>query len=334
MIARVRPVSLILTVKNEAAALPRLIDSLRAQTVPPFQIVVADGGSTDATRTILNRHAKELNLSVIDCPGTNISQGRNAAIAYAQGELIASTDAGVRLDPHWLEEIVKPFDSAQPADVVSGFFEPDPQGAFEYALAAATLPELRDIRPDHFLPSSRSIAFRKSAWEKVGGYPEWLDYSEDLIFDFALQKSGFRFVFAPSARVFFRPRPNLTKFFRQYYLYARGDGKADLWLKRHLLRFATYLVALPLSLLIFTRVPLFALIIWFLGAIVLFGTPYRRLLRLWHPLTSIEKMAALVWVPIIRVAGDVAKMFGYCAGVIWRMNNGSRRKPLDRGIVE
>ena len=225
IIARVRPVSVILTVKNEAAALPRLIESLRAQTVAPLQVVIADGGSTDATRTILARHAKELNLTVVECPGTNISQGRNAAIAHTQGELIASTDAGVRLDPRWLEEIVKPFDDTQPPDVVSGFFEPDPQGAFEYALAATTLPELDDIRPERFLPSSRSIAFRKSAWEKVGGYPEWLDYSEDLIFDFALQRNGFIFVFAPSARVYFRPRPNLTKFFSQYYSYSRGDGK-------------------------------------------------------------------------------------------------------------
>ena len=48
-------------------------------------------------------------VRVIERPGSNISQGRNAAIEAAIGEVIASTDAGVRLDPKWLEKLVEPF---------------------------------------------------------------------------------------------------------------------------------------------------------------------------------------------------------------------------------
>ncbi len=194
---------MIITVKNEAEALPRLLDSLRAQTRPPDEVVIADGGSTDRTKDVLAAYAQCLNLNVLDCPGANISQGRNAAIAHAHGDLIASTDAGVRLDSNWLAEITEPFTNG--ADVASGYFEPDPHGTFETALAATTLPALQDIKPTTFLPSSRSVAFRKSAWQVAKGYPEWLDYSEDLIFDFALRAAGCRFVFAPRARVFFSP---------------------------------------------------------------------------------------------------------------------------------
>ncbi len=316
IIAPVSAVSLIMTVKNEAAALPRLLDSILAQTHAPDEIVIADGGSTDATCDVLARYASRLNLRVLNCPGANISKGRNAAIAAARGEIIASTDAGVRLDPHWLEEITKPFEAG--ADVVSGFFEPDPHGAFETALAATTLPARRDIKPEKFLPSSRSVAFRKSAWQAVQGYPEWLDFCEDLVFDLGLRAAGGRFVFAPEARVFFRPRATLRQFARQYYLYARGDGKADLWLKRHLLRYFTYLVVLPLSFTFLRRAFIPTLLLWSAGSVIMFFTPYRRLAGLWRSLRPDEKAAALAWVPIIRLTGDVAKMAGYPVGVWWR----------------
>lgn len=328
-------VSLIFTVKNEAEALPRLLDSIAAQTRAPDEIIVVDGGSTDATLDVLHERARTLPMRVIRAPGANISQGRNIAIRAARGEIICATDAGVRLDPNWVAELLAPFDRRPTADdgeistvnghrssvidVVSGFFVPDPHSVFETALAATTLPVLRDINPAKFLPSSRSVAFRKAAWEHVGGYPEWLDFCEDLIFDFALRRAGFRFVFAPRAIVYFRPRPNLRAFFKQYYQYARGDGKANLWLLRHVIRYTTYLVALPLTL------ALLAFGFWHLGlGILIFGsfgmffTPYRRLLPMLRDLAWRDRLIALAWVPIIRITGDVAKMLGYPVGVVWR----------------
>ena len=105
---------------------------------------------------------------------------------------------------------------------------------------------MSDVHPDRFLPSSRSVAFRRRAWSDAGGYPEWLDYSEDLVFDMALRDRGERFVWVPDANVYFRPRPRLAAFFRQYFLYARGDGKADLWRRRHAARYSAYLGGLAL----------------------------------------------------------------------------------------
>jgi glycosyltransferase involved in cell wall biosynthesis len=336
-------VSLIFTVKNEADALPRLLDSIATQTRAPDEIVVVDGGSTDATLDVLNARAKTLPMQIISSPGANISQGRNIAIRAARGDIICATDAGVRLESVWVEELVKPFDrrpttddgrnsavSGQRSavvDVVAGFFVPDPRGVFETALAATTLPVLRDIVPEKFLPSSRSVAFRKRAWEQVGGYPEWLDFCEDLVFDFALRNAGFRFAFAPRARAHFRPRSSLRAFFKQYYQYARGDGKANLWFLRHVIRYTTYLVALPLCLALAGL----GISDWRLGAlgigILVFGffgmffTPYKRLLPMLRDFSSDEKLRALIWVPIIRVTGDVAKMIGYPVGIVWRMKN-------------
>lgn len=317
--------SLIMTVKNEANSLPRLFETLALQTKQPDEIVVADGGSTDSTVALLRAAAPTLRLRVLECPGANISQGRNAAIRAANGDIIASMDAGVRLEPRWFENITAPFFSEHAPDVVSGFFLPDAQTAFETALAATTLPELSDIRPDTFLPSSRSVAFGKPAWDQVNGYPEWLDYCEDLIFDFDLKRAGFVFQFQPNALVYFRPRPTLGKFFRQYYLYARGDGKAGLFFKRHLVRYTTYLAVIPLSFLLLGFAPLVSLVMWVAGAFALFGTPYRRLLHQWQHLGGLEKITAFAFVPIIRITGDVAKMLGYPVGVLWKFRGGRQR---------
>ena len=44
----------------------------------------------------------------------------------------------------------------------------------------------------------------------------------------------------PEAGIVWLPRANLAQFFVQYYMYARGDAQAQLWPRRHALRYATY----------------------------------------------------------------------------------------------
>src|SRR5689334_2941548 len=128
-------VAVILTVLNEAEALPRLLESLAAQTLRPAEIVVAEGGSRDGTPEVLRAWAERfaavgVPLRVVDAAGANIAQGRNRAIAAATAEVIAATDAGVRCAPDWLARLTAPF--ADPAvTVVAGFFEADPVTVLE-----------------------------------------------------------------------------------------------------------------------------------------------------------------------------------------------------------
>jgi glycosyltransferase involved in cell wall biosynthesis len=313
-------VSLVMTVRNEAHSIRAVLDSLRTQTQPPDEVVIADGGSTDGTTDAIRAYAAAAPwpVRVLDCPGANISQGRNAAIAAATYDLIAVTDAGVRLDPGWLAALLEAFaGTAGPVDVASGFFAPDPQTVFERAMGATVLPVLGDIDPPTFLPSSRSIAFRRWAWAAAGGYPEWLDYCEDLVFDFALRAAGQRFVFAPRAMAYFRPRGSLRAFFVQYYRYARGDGKADLWRKRHALRYGTYAAAAGLLALGVERRWPWALLV--LGGAAYCATPYRRLRPWLRGLRPLAVLQAVALVPLIRLVGDLAKMVGYPVGVLWRL---------------
>jgi len=312
-------ISVIITVKNEAESICRLLDSLAAQTRQPDQVVICDGGSTDGTLDILRAETR-LPLRVIVRPGANISQGRNAAIAEATGDVIACTDAGVTLVPEWLEELTAPLKTSEAA-VVAGFFMPDVHTPFEVAMGATVLPQLDEIDPASFLPSSRSIAYRKDAWQAVGGYPEWLDYCEDLVFDFALRARFGAFAFAPKAIAYFRPRGNLRAFFRQYYLYARGDGKADLWRRRHAIRYLTYLAAAPAIALAGALISPWWWGLLLIGAAAYTYRPYRHLLRMWGGLSAVKKIQAALLVPVIRVTGDVAKMVGYPVGAVWRSHH-------------
>ena len=323
------PISLIMTVRNEAASLPGLLDSILLGTVLPDEIVIVDGGSTDGTQAVAQSYSDKLAIRLVEEQGANISEGRNAAIEAARHEVIAVTDAGVRLDPRWLELLTAPLlPSSSTVDVVSGWFVADPQTPFERAIGATVLPALEDIDPPTFLPSSRSIAFRKLAWAAVGGYPEWLDYCEDLVFDIALRKAGKHFAFAPGAVAHFRPRANLRAFCLQYYRYARGDGKANLWLKRHAARYATYTLGPAVALWSLAHrdsLPGKAGLLFLLLAVLAYcRRPYGRLLPVLRGLAPTSVLYTLALVPVIRFTGDIAKMLGYPVGVLWRL--GRKRK--------
>lgn len=324
-------ISLLLTVKNEAASLSTLLSSIKRQTRLPNELVIIDGGSDDGTYESLLAFARDQanrkdgsHILVDQLTGANISQGRNAAVARARGSILAITDAGVELPEDWLENITAPLMKGREWDVVSGFFHAMPQNAFELALSAVTLPLAHEIDPQRFLPSSRSIALRRTAWERVSGYPEWLDYGEDLILDLRLRAEGARFLFLPAASVGYRPRKNLTEYGWQYYRYARGDGKANLWAKRHAVRYAVYLLLTPTLIYLgfMLHVAFFLLLV--MGAMIYLGPLYRRLpvlakrtsgMRFW------DHFIAWFWVAPLRVFGDLAKMLGYPVGCLWRLRH-------------
>ena len=316
-------VSLALTVLNEGAHARRLLDSIEQQTRPPDEVIVCDGGSSDDTLSVISEYSQRLPIRTLTRAGANISTGRNAAIRATQGDIIAVTDSGVRLAPDWLEQLITPFGQEKTV-LAAGFFRAEVQTTFETAMGATVLPELDDINPARFLPSSRSVAFRKTAWEAIGGYPEWLHHSEDVVFDLRIRERFGDFAFVPTALAYFRPRGSLKSFARQYFLYGAGDGHAGIFARLHFIRYFTYLIAVPLGLYAALTV---SPAVWLLGGLAELAyvrRPLIRASRLWGSLSLAQRSNVILLLPIIRLVGDMAKMLGYPVGLWKRLGKGKK----------
>lgn len=312
-------VSLIATLKDEAESIRGFLDGLFEQSRLPDEIVLVDGGSTDGTVTEIERARATAPIPVhlIEAPGTSISEGRNVAIGKAAHEVIAVTDAGTRPQSDWLDKLVGPFESDPGTGVSSGFFLPGGSGWRQRALAIAITPQREEIDPVDFLPSSRSVAFRREWWSRAGGYPEWLRHCEDLVFDLEMRRAGARFVFVPDAIVVWDARPDLRSFASQYFNYARGDGHANLWPKRHLIRYSAYTVGFfLLTWRIRRRLAWIALLFGWLGYQAKF---FRRLLRIPPSPNRSEQLRAFAYLPLVVTTGDAAKMIGYAVGTWERL---------------
>jgi glycosyltransferase involved in cell wall biosynthesis len=313
-------VSLVATIFNEADTIASWLRSIGRQTRLPDEIVIVDAGSTDGTAEIAASADIGIPVRVVVVAGANIPQGRNIAFEHATGPIVAVTDAGTLLEPDWLARLVAPLEADPAAAVSAGFFRPHGETWFEWVLGTIITPRWPEIDPARFLPSSRSLAVRREWWQRAGGYPGWLRACEDLVFDLRLKDAGARFVMAPDAVVRWRARSTLRGFFEQYRGYARGDGHAHLWPKRHALRFGAYTAA-PLLLVagVRRRLAWAMLAAGFAGYI---HKPWSRLAAERPFESGASTAAAYALAPVIVVVGDIAKLVGYPQGLWERRRAG------------
>jgi glycosyltransferase involved in cell wall biosynthesis len=303
-------VSLISTVKDASAHIEEFVGSVAAQTRAPDEVIVVDGGSTDGTPDLLRRAGADA-VTVIEERGANIARGRNLAIAAAAHDVIAVTDADCVLDPRWLERILAPIEAD--ADVSMGFYLPITDGFLQECMASVNLPlDASDVDPASFMPSARSVAFRRGSIEAAGGYPEWLAIGEDMWVNRRWRELGLDMRFAPDAVVRWRLRPTLRGTWAQYFRYARGDAQAGMFPERHALRFGVYggTAAALASRWRWPKVLAAA------GAVAYAREPVRRARR--RMPDPRERAAAAVVVPALMGWIDTAKMVGYAVGLVDR----------------
>ena len=239
-------VSLITTVFNEGDNIWSFLEGYLRQTVHAGEAVIVDGGSTDGTAALIARFAEEhpsLKIRLIvdeSCcrrfSKGPIARGRNRAIEEARGPLIAVTDAGCRMDESWLEEIVAPFEADPATDVVAGFYRTADHTPFLREYAAVFIPLQED-----YLPSSRSIAFRKTCWQRIGGYPEGSYTAEDTIFDLRLKEAGFKFAHNKKALVTWEFARDEAELARKLGQYGHDEGLNRMFAGRYLYRLGALL---------------------------------------------------------------------------------------------
>ena len=218
-------VAVITTVLNECDSVKALLDSLLTQTRVPDEIVVVDGGSNDGTIEILKSYQGRYPILKVHVePGVNIARGRNVAIYRSRCSIIAVTDGGCRPEPNWLEELLRPLLKDPGFGAVTGARRIDGANRFE-EFAGLLSTSVNSVVEDSRVFHGRNSAFRKAVWAQAGGYPEWLYTAEDTLFALRAKALGCRVALAEEAIVSWRPRPNLRKLCKQYFLYGRGTGR-------------------------------------------------------------------------------------------------------------
>lgn len=223
--------SLVSTIFNEAKRLRQTIADLEAQTIKPAEIIITDAGSSDASWEILTEWQQQSAVPIVLLKeeGCNVARGRNIAIKAAKYDLIVSTDFGCRFHPEWLQSLIRPFEEDKTLQVVGGAF-----GVIEneintyparanYILTNGYL----TVIDSGFIPSSRSIAYKKSVWEAIGGYPEWLTLAaDDLVFGLQIKAKKIPITIVNNPYVYWGRHNKIKQYNKEAFRYGLGDGEA------------------------------------------------------------------------------------------------------------
>ena len=227
-------ISVIIPVRNEAVSIRALLESLRNQTLKPAEVVITDGGSSDATPEIISEFVKRgdpirLLREAAALPG----RGRNLAAAQAANEWLAFIDAGITPEPNWLESLGQRAQTqidGEDVDVVYGTYEPVTDSLFKLCAVMAYVAPPYEVEGRLIRPSSvASALMKRSVWKQVGGFPENLRSAEDLLFMRKIEGAGFRIARAPEALVHWQVEATAWRTFKRFIRYARNNMRAGLW---------------------------------------------------------------------------------------------------------
>lgn len=242
-------ISIVIISKDEPSLDGTLTDVTRqAEDLnEPCEVVVVDASSGRLDQ-IRQRHAGRVRWLQFEQPqgvGISIPHQRNAGVCAAKGEVIVFTDAGCQPGDGWLERLVAPL--RQGENVTCGLTLALPGSDSLYdrgarrALGARYLAECPTI----------NLAFRRAAFEAVGGFDEEFSYGSDVDFSWRLTEAGYRIHGVPHA-VIRHDLGTSRRQLRRSYVY--GKARMRLYRKhpariRQVLRRDPIVVAYPAYLL-------------------------------------------------------------------------------------
>ncbi|MEL6670220.1 MAG: glycosyltransferase [Bacteroidota bacterium] len=232
-------VSVVVPIYNGEQDLPGLLRCLRAQTYPADKVeyLLVDNGSRDRTPQLLSIAAGEFataGLTFEFLSETDIQSSyaaRNKGICAATGDFIAFTDADCYPKPHWLSELIQPFQS-DTVGIVAGEIAALPGNTLleRYAEKEEMLSQQHTL--NHvFGPygQTANVAIRMAAFEQVGLFRPYLTTGGDADICWRIQREGhgphglWQIEYAPQATVQHRHRKTIKGLYAQWYRYGKSN---------------------------------------------------------------------------------------------------------------
>lgn len=222
-------VSMILPIRNESAFIACSIKAVLAQDYPRdrYEVIVADGMSTDDTRQIVELfQSTQPNLRLIDNPGRIVPTGLNAAIAQARGQIIARVDGHCEIAPDYLRNCVTHLLN-DGVDGVGGPLQTIGE-TFTARVIAAAMSSTFGVGNSAFRTVNDSTqltdtvafpAYTRAIVEAAGPFDEELVRNQDDEYNYRVRKLGARILLAADVRSKYYSRGSLRSLWRQYFQY-------------------------------------------------------------------------------------------------------------------
>lgn len=220
---------------NEELYIGQIITKLAAEAERiNLRVVVADGGSTDRSRSIV-QHLAAANdfLTLMDNPHRVQASGINAAVQrYGENaEILIRMDAHASYPDRYCETLLSVQTRTQADSVVVGMHTVG-SSCLERAAAAAQNSILgnggsahRNTGVGRWVDHGHHALMTVKAFKAVGGYDETFSHNEDAELDNRLTGNGFRVFLAGEAQVTYYPRGSVVGLFRQYFNIGRGRAR-------------------------------------------------------------------------------------------------------------
>ena len=247
-------VAVVLCTYNRSRLLPRALTALVGQThAPPYEVVVVDNNSTDDTREVVERHARDfpVPLRYLFEARQGRSSALNAGLALADGAIVAMTDDDVQVDQGWLEAACAALlDTPDPSIAYAGgpvrpIWETDPPPWLDltrgdlwgtiaiqnHGDAPFTYEEKRKV------PLGANMAAKRSLFAAIGGFRADLGRSSGRIVMgqevpellMRARAAGLRGVYLPAMRVHHHiPARRLTRSYFRTWWYGKGVSRSAL----------------------------------------------------------------------------------------------------------
>ena len=225
--------SIIIPVYNRPQEVDELLESLCAQTLKDFEVVVVEDGSKEKCDLVCEKYTDRLNLNYYFKTNSGPGPSRNYGAERSHGDYLIILDSDVIVPENYLEIIKEELDR-EPCDAFGGPDNAHPsftpiQKAINYAMTSFfTTGGIRGgkRKMDKFYPRSFNLGIKKSVYEALEGFAP-MRYGEDIDLSTRIFKNGYSCRLFPEAFVYHKRRVKFSSFFRQ----VKHSGEARVILK-------------------------------------------------------------------------------------------------------